>query len=218
MAIIFKPGDYRWKETPGGTGWSLLRHDPDGDTQTRLLRYAPSTVVPAARLDHTVQWLVTRGEARCGELELRRGGYVSWPRGYERPAVHPGEEGYTVLSVVYGAASGVEKPLQAVVDPERLPWEAARPGSDLITDLETRRLDPDAARGARASLWRLLPGQVISLNAAPTLQEIYVLQGLLCWEGERVPIASYLAFAPGDDRGTLAAEDRPAVLFVNTHG
>lgn len=218
MAIIFKPGDYRWKETPGGTGWSLLRHDPAGDTQTRLLRYAPTTVVPAATLDHTVQWLVTRGEARCGDRLLRRGGYFCWPRGHERPAVHPGEEGYTVLSVVHGATSGVEMSPQAIEDPEQLPWRpGGAPGAPL-SSLEVRWLDAGDARDAGACLWRLLPGQPITLHTAPTLQEIYVLQGTLAWEGERIPIASYLAFAPGDDRGTLAALDRPAVLFVNIHG
>ena len=64
MAIIRKPGEYEWKQTPGGTGWSLLRHDRTAETQTRLLRYAPTTIVPATRLDHTVQWLVTRGGAQ----------------------------------------------------------------------------------------------------------------------------------------------------------
>jgi hypothetical protein len=218
MAIIFKPGNYRWKETPGGTGWSLLRHDPAGDTQTRLLRYSPTTVVPAARLDHTVQWLVTRGEARCGDWLLRRGGYFCWPQGHERPAVLPGEEGYTVLSVVYGAASGVEKPLQAIEDPDRLPWEATGTPADTASGLELRPLDPETAPGAGAALWRLLPGHSITLPTAPTLQEIYVLQGTLACEGERIPSASYLAFTPGDDRSMLEALDRPVVLFVNTHG
>src|SRR3954451_146934 len=124
--IILTPGQYQWKETPGGTGWSLLRHDPAGDTQTRMLRYSPTTAVPAARLDHTVQWLVTRGEARCGDMELRRGAYCCWPRGQERPAVHSGADGYTVLSVVYGAASPAKKPRRLLPDIETLPWEAGR--------------------------------------------------------------------------------------------
>src|SRR5687767_3424471 len=147
MAIIFKPGDYKWKETPGGTGWSLLRHDPAGDSQTRLLRYAPTTVVPAARLDHTVQWLVTRGEARSGDLELRRGGYFCWPRGHERPAIHPGEEGYTVLSVAYSASSAVEKTLHAVLDPELLPWQPDGSVDESGSGFEVRRLDPDLPQG-----------------------------------------------------------------------
>jgi hypothetical protein len=217
MAIILRPGDYRWKETPSGTGWSLLRNDPTAGTQTRLLRYSPTTVVPAAELDHTVQWLVTRGEARCGDLQLRRGGYCCWPRGHARPSIHPGEAGYTVLSVVTRADAGIEKPLQAVTDPDALPWEASSLPTDTAAEVAVRRLDPISARGAGAAMWRLLPGHALTLGTAPTDQEFYVIQGTLRWEGERVPIASYLAFAAGDDRGVLAAEDRQAVLFVNTY-
>jgi hypothetical protein len=216
MAIILKPGEYQWRETPGGTGWCLLRHDPERDTQTRLLRYAPMTLVPAATLDHGVEWLVIRGAARCGDLELRRGGYYFWPSGAERPAVCPGPEGYAVLSVVYGAASPVRKSLLAVPDVESLPWE-----TDVATadgpQLEVRRLGCDVETGALAELWRLQPGAPLPLGPAAALQELFVLHGSLGWEGERLPLTSYMAFAPGDDRGVLKAEAQPAILFVNTH-
>jgi hypothetical protein len=223
MAIILKPGEYQWRETAGGTGWSLLRNDPKGDTQARLLRYAPMTMVPAARLDHTVQWLVTRGEARCGELELRRGGYFCWPAGAQRLAIQPGPEGYTVLSLVTRAGSSVARQERAVPDPETLPWEPADAdglaalGTLGRGGLEIRRLDRDPESGARADLWQLQPDQVLQLGTATVAQEFYVLRGSLRWEGERVPGASYLAFSPGDDRGALEAQERPAVLFVNLH-
>jgi hypothetical protein len=45
-----------------------------------------------------------------------------------------------------------------------------------------------------------------------------VLQGNVRLETERLPLTTYLAFARGDDRATLEAIERPAVLFVCTHG
>jgi ChrR-like protein with cupin domain len=224
MAIILKPGEYEWKTTPGGTGWSLLRHDRAAESQTRLLRYAPTTVVPAARLDHTVQWLVTRGEARCGDMTLRRGAYCCWPLGQQRPAVHPGEEGYTVLSVVHGLCSPTRLRPRTITDVDSIAWEAPPLGADddagaLHTPVETRSLNWDAATGEGARLWRLPPGMPLRLGPASRLQEFYVLQGSLRWEGERIPIASYLAFAPGDDRGALEADGGSgSVLFVYMHG
>jgi quercetin dioxygenase-like cupin family protein len=216
MPTILKPGDYQWRETAGGTGWSLLRHDPAGDTQTRLLRYAPTTIVPAARLDHSVEWFVTRGEARCGDLELRRGGFFCWPRGYERPAIDPGAEGFTVLSMVYGPASSIRKPLVAIPDVEQLPWQmdiAATVG----TQLEMRLLSGDPESGAVVELWRLPPDAPLPLSPAAAPQEFYVLQGSLRWGSERIPRTTYLAFAPGEERGALAAEGQGVVLFVITH-
>ena len=111
---ILKPGEYHWKETQGGTGWSLLRHDPQHDTQTRLLRYTRGVGLPAVELDHTVEWLLLRGEARCGPLTLRRRGFYCWPMGERRDGVVPGEEGYSVLSFVYGPRSGIRKPGVAI--------------------------------------------------------------------------------------------------------
>jgi hypothetical protein len=216
MATILKPGDYSWRETVGGTGWALLRHDPAHDTQSRLLRYSPTTVVPAALLDHTVEWLVTRGEAHCGDLELRRGGFFCWPRGHQRPAISPGADGYTVLSIVYGPASAVRKPRLVIPDATTLPWGAALVGATGL-ELETRPLSHDPATGAAAELWCLPPEVRLPLGRAVTVQEFYVVRGSLRWEGERLPLATYVAFAPGDDRGAFEAEDQPALLFVNTH-
>src|SRR5207237_4779054 len=105
-------------------------------------------------LDHTVEWLVTRGEAHCGDLELRRGGFFCWPRGYQRPAITPGADGYTVLSIVYGPASAVRMPLLAVPDATTLPWHPAPDGSAGAT-VETRSLAQDPATGATAELWHL---------------------------------------------------------------
>jgi hypothetical protein len=222
MAIVLKPGDYQWRETPGGTGWSLLRHDPAGDTQTRLLRYSPTTVVPPALLDHSVQWLVTRGEARCGDLDLQRASYCAWPVGNDRPAVHPGPEGFTVLSIVYGPSSSARVLPRSILDHDSLPWQTgpeAGGSADSATPitLEMRSLSWDEATGEGARIWQLQPGEPLALGAAPRLQEWYVLRGSLNWEGERVPVASYLSFAPGDHRGSVEAEAGAALLFVNTH-
>jgi hypothetical protein len=216
MATILKPGDYSWRETPGGTGWALLRHDRARATQTRLLRYAPTTVVPAALLDHTVEWLLTRGEARCGDLELHRGGYFCWPRGHRRPAIVPGTDGYTVLSIVYGPTSPVQKSLLAIPDATTRPWGTEGDGTD-GTGPETQELSQDPTTGAATELWRLQPGIRFSLPPATTVQELYLVRGSLRWEGERLPLTSYLAFAPGNDRGAFEAVDQPALLFVHTH-
>ncbi len=224
MATILKPGEYQWRETPSGTGWALLRHDTAGDTQARLLRYSPATVVPAARLDHTVQWLVTRGEAWCGELVLGRGSYACWPRGHDRPPVRPGPEGYAVLSVVSGATAPAGLPELAIPDPDALPWEAWGDGwgegersEGAATAISVRRLNGDPASGARVELWRLEPGRPLVLGPAPTLQELYVLRGNLRWEGERLPVTTYLAFDPGDDRGALEADEREALVFAHRY-
>src|SRR5689334_2471763 len=102
---IQKPGEYKWKETPGGTGWVLLRHDPREATQTRLLRYGPAIPLPAAELSHTVEWLVLRGEVRCGARTLRRRAFYCWPEGAHREELIPGADGYTVISFAYRRGS-----------------------------------------------------------------------------------------------------------------
>jgi hypothetical protein len=213
---ILKPGEYQWKETQGGTGWSLLRHDPRRDTQTRLLRYSRGVTVPAAQLDHTVEWLVLRGEARCGTLHLRRRGYFCWPAGEQREAVVPGEDGYTVLSFVYGPDSTIRKSPAAIQNVDALPWEEgeALPGAGPVRTRTLKR-DPDSA--AVTQLIGLSAERSLPLFRAPVLKELFILEGSLAAGGERIPPATYVVLDRGDEWGPLKALGSDALLLVNSH-
>jgi hypothetical protein len=212
---ILKPGEYQWKETQGGTGWVLLRHDEAAGTQTRLLRYTRDITLPAAALTHTVEWLVLRGEARCGGTVLRRRGFYCWPIGERRSDVVPGAEGYTVISFAYGPGNPIRKPPVAIDSVDLLPWEAGEPWPG-AGPLPRKRLNRDPASGAATEIVRLDPGRALAAFSMPRLLELFVLEGTAGLEGERLLPATYAAIEPGETCGPLTAEGAaPALLLVN---
>jgi hypothetical protein len=214
---IQKPGEYQWKETPGGTGWVLLRHDPRQGTQTRLLRYGRGVDLPAAELSHTVEWLMLRGEAQCGSLTLRRRGFFCWPAGTHREAVIPGDDGYTVISFAYGPENGIRKPAVVIPSVDALPWEEAEPLPGAGA-LPTRRISRDEASGAATQVIRLDADRTIPAIVVPSVAECFVIEGTLSLEGERLLPATYVAVEPGEVVGPFAAEGTGCSFLLNLHG
>jgi hypothetical protein len=213
---ILKPGEYQWKETPGGTGWVLLRHDPRQGTQTRLLRYGRGVDLPATELSYTVEWLMLRGEAQCGPLALRRRGFFCWPAGTHREAVIPGDDGYTVISFVYAPESAIHKPAAVIGSTDALPWEEDEPLAG-AGPLPTRRINRDEASGAATYVIRLEADRSIPAIVLPSVTELFVVEGTLSLEGERLLPATYVAVEPGETIGPFAAEGSGGSFLLNTH-
>lgn len=213
---IQKPGEYQWKETPGGTGWVLLRHDPGEGTQTRLLRYGRGVHLPAVELTHAVEWLMLRGEAQCGSLTLRRRGFYCWSAGTQREAVIPGEDGYSVISFAYGAASGIRKTAVAIPNVDDLPWEDVEPLTG-TGSLPARRINHDENSGATAYVIRIEADRSIPAITVPSVTECFVIEGTLSLEGERLLPATYVAVEPGESLGPMAAEGAGGTFLLNVH-
>jgi hypothetical protein len=214
---IQKPGEYQWKETPGGTGWVLLRHDPREGTQTRLLRYGRGIHLPPAELSHTVEWLMLRGEAQCGPVTLRRRGFYCWPTGTEREAVIPGEDGYTVISFAYGTESAIRKPAIVIPSVDALPWEEVEPLPG-AWPLPARRINRDETSGAATHVIRLEADRTIPALIVSSVTECFVIEGTLSLEGERLLPATYVAVEPGEAVGPFAAEGPGGSILLNSHG